>query len=283
VATIHHLSPGTGSGELNHQVELIIGGMTCASCAARVERKLNRLEGVSASVNYATEKARVNYADGVTPEDLVATVARTGYTAELPANRSPDTGPETGSSAGTDGTDLRVLRERLVGSAVLAIQVIAMSMVAMVPGLQVPHNFESLSLCLTAPVVVWGAWPFHRAAWQNLRHGAATMDTLISMGVLVAFLWSCYAWFVAHSPRADGAVGGGRAARQGQGAAACRRGTAAAAQFPPAGPFGAVSRLPAIARNHAPSLRRLAGSISWVRGRRAPPPAGPGAGCPRQR
>jgi Cu+-exporting ATPase len=196
VATIHHLSPGTGSGELNHQVELAIGGMTCASCAARVERKLNRLDGVSASVNYATEKARVNYADGVTPEDLVATVVRTGYTAELPANRSPDTGPETGSSAGTDDTDLRVLRERLVGSAVLAIQVIAMSMVAMVPGLQVPHNFESLSLCLTAPVVAWGAWPFHRAAWQNLRHGTATMDTLISMGVLTAFLWSCYAWFI---------------------------------------------------------------------------------------
>src|SRR3978361_1598516 len=121
-------------------IELSIGGMTCASCAARIEKKLNKLDGVSASVNYATEKARVNYADGVTPEDLVATVARTGYTAELPANRSPDTGPETGSSAGTDGADLRVLRERLVGSAVLAIQVIAMSMVAMVPGLQVPHN-----------------------------------------------------------------------------------------------------------------------------------------------
>jgi Cu+-exporting ATPase len=190
VATIHERSPGTanGPGELNHQIELAIGGMTCASCAARIEKKLNRLEGVNASVNYATEKARVSYVDGVTPEDLVATVTRTGYTAELPEDTSPH--------AGSDGADLRVLRERLVGSAVLAIQVIAMSMAAMMPGLRVPHNFESLSLFLTAPVVTWGAWPFHRAAWQNLRHGAATMDTLISMGVLAAFLWSCYAWFV---------------------------------------------------------------------------------------
>ncbi len=178
----------TGPSELSHQVELAIGGMTCASCAARIEKKLNRLEGVNASVNYATEKARVSYADGVTPEDLVTTVAHTGYTAELPQ--------DTGSDVGTDGAEFQVLRERLVGSAVLAVQVIAMSMLAMVPGLRVPHNFESLSLVLTAPVVVWGAWPFHRAAWRNLRHGSATMDTLISMGVLTAFLWSCYAWFV---------------------------------------------------------------------------------------
>ncbi|MGH3866995.1 MAG: heavy metal translocating P-type ATPase [Pseudonocardiaceae bacterium] len=162
--------------------------MTCASCAARIEKRLNRLEGVNASVNYATEKARVSYTDGVAPEDLVATVARTGYTAELPQ--------DTAIEVGTDGAEFRVLRERLVGSAVLAVQVIAMSMVAMVPGLRVPHNFEALSLFLTAPVVVWGAWPFHQAAWRNLRHGAATMDTLISMGVSAAFLWSCYAWFV---------------------------------------------------------------------------------------
>jgi P-type Cu+ transporter len=178
----------TGPSELSHQVELSIGGMTCASCAARIEKKLNRLEGVNAGVNYATAKARVSYVDGVTPEDLVATVARTGYTAELPQ--------DTGSDAGTDGAEFQVLRERLVGSAVLAVQVIVMSMLAMVPGLRVSHNFESLSLFLTAPVVAWGAWPFHRAAWWNLRHGAATMDTLISMGVSTAFLWSCYAWFV---------------------------------------------------------------------------------------
>jgi Cu+-exporting ATPase len=108
------------------------------------------------------------------------------------ADADPDTKPNTSPA----GTDLKALRERLLGSAVLAVQVIAMSMAAMVPGLKVPHEFEALSLFLTAPIVTWGAWPFHRAAWQNLRHGAATMDTLISMGVLTAFLWSCYAWFV---------------------------------------------------------------------------------------
>jgi Cu+-exporting ATPase len=171
----HDYGPGTpsGSGELTHQVELAIGGMTCASCAARIEKKLNRLAGVRASVNFATEKARVSYADGVTPDDLVATVNHTGYSAQLAQVRSaiPDTD--------VDGAEFRSLRERLVGSAVLAVQVIAISMAEMVPGLRVPHSFESLSLLLTAPVVVWGAWPFHRAAWRNLRHGAATMDTLI--------------------------------------------------------------------------------------------------------
>ncbi len=198
MATIHDRSPGPAAGpdELDYQVELAISGMTCASCAARIEKKLNRLDGVSANVNYATEKAHVRYADGVTPEDLVATVAHTGYTAELPAERPDDTHPHPSPNAETDGVELGVLRERLVGSAVLAIQVIAMSMVSMVSGLQVPHNFEALSLVLTAPVVTWGAWPFHRAAWQNLRHGAVTMDTLVSMGVLTAFLWSCYAWYV---------------------------------------------------------------------------------------
>ncbi|MGH3830652.1 MAG: heavy metal translocating P-type ATPase [Pseudonocardiaceae bacterium] len=179
------------TSEYHHQLELAIGGMTCASCAARLEKRLNRLEGVNASVNYATEKARVSYADGVTPEDLVAMVARTGYTAELPA----DTGAHP---VGSDGADLGALRERLLGTAVLAALVITMSMAAMVPGLRVPHNFDSLSLFLTAPVVIWGAWPFHQAAWRNLRHGTATMDTLVSMGVSAAFFWSCYAWFVAN-------------------------------------------------------------------------------------
>jgi Cu+-exporting ATPase len=194
VATVDDRSAVSGPSELNRRLELTIGGMTCASCAARIEKKLNKLEGVRATVNYATEKARVDHADGVTPEDLVATVTRTGYTAELPADADAD--PDTKPNTSPAGTDLKALRERLLGSAVLAVQVIAMSMAAMVPGLKVPHEFEALSLFLTAPIVTWGAWPFHRAAWQNLRHGAATMDTLISMGVLTAFLWSCYAWFV---------------------------------------------------------------------------------------
>jgi len=190
MSTAHDYGAGTpfGSGELTHQVELAIGGMTCASCAARIEKKLNRLAGVRASVNFATEKARVSYPDGVTPDDLVAAVTHTGYSAQLAYDRA--------ATADTGSAEFRSLRERLVGSAVLGVQVIGMSMAEMVPGLRVPHSFEPLSLLLTIPIVVWGAWPFHRAAWRNLRHGAATMDTLISIGVVTAFLWSCYVWFV---------------------------------------------------------------------------------------
>jgi P-type Cu+ transporter len=185
MATVHDRSVGTvtGPGESAHQVELAIGGMTCASCAARIERKLNRLDGVQASVNYATEKARISYVTGITAEDLVATVARTGYTAEL---AYPETGhPEP--SGQTEG--ILALRKRLAGSAGLAIPVVAM---AMAPALQFP-GWQWLSLLLAAPVAGWGALPFHRAAWRNLWHGTVTMDTLVSMGVLAAFLWSCYA------------------------------------------------------------------------------------------
>jgi P-type Cu+ transporter len=192
VSTLHECGPDTvpRPDGPSHQIELSISGMSCASCAARIEKKLNRLDGVRASVNFATETACVSYADGVTPEDLVATVTRSGYTARLPTDRGQFAGPAA------DDAEIRVLRERLVGSAVLAIQVIALSMAAMIPGLTVPPAFASLSLLLTAPVVIWGAWPFHRAAWRNLRHGTATMDTLVSMGVTAAFLWSCYVWFV---------------------------------------------------------------------------------------
>ena len=183
MASVERRDPATiaGPGGLIHQVELIIGGMTCASCAARVEKKLNRLDGVTASVNYATEKARVRYGDGITPEDLMATVAHTGYTAELPADARPDR------------VELGALRERLLACAPLTIGVVAMA-IAMALRVRWPNNLGMLSLMLTAPVVLWGASPFHRAAWRNLRHGTATMDTLISMGVLVAFGWSCYAW-----------------------------------------------------------------------------------------
>ncbi|HVE96050.1 MAG TPA: heavy metal translocating P-type ATPase [Pseudonocardiaceae bacterium] len=172
----------TGPGEPTHQVELAIGGMSCASCAARIERKLNRLTGVNASVNYATEKARISYPDGVTPEELLTTVVNTGYTAELAAT---EVAP---ASDGPEADGIRALRQRLVGSAVLATPVIA---TAMVPALQFP-GWQWLSLLLAVPVAVWGALPFHRTAWRNLQHGAVTMDTLVSMGVLAAFLWSCY-------------------------------------------------------------------------------------------
>ncbi|NGY61277.1 copper-translocating P-type ATPase [Lentzea sp. NEAU-D13] len=166
------------------EIELSIGGMTCASCAARIERKLNKLDGVQATVNYATEKARVSFPESLTAEDLVKVVENTGYTAELPAPPQVDTQVE-------EADPTRSLRQRLIASVVLTVPVIAM---AMIPALQFTY-WQWLSLTLAAPVVVWAAWPFHKAAWTNLRHGAATMDTLISIGVGAAFLWSLYALF----------------------------------------------------------------------------------------
>ncbi|SDO58360.1 heavy metal translocating P-type ATPase [Lentzea jiangxiensis] len=169
------------------RIELSIGGMTCASCAARIERKLNKLDGVQASVNYATEKARVSFPETFTAEELVKVVENTGYTAELPA---PPQAAGSAEKAEEDPT--RTLRQRLITSIVLTVPVIAL---AMIPALQFTH-WQWLSLTLAAPVVVWAAWPFHKAAWTNLRHGAATMDTLISIGVAAAFLWSLYALFL---------------------------------------------------------------------------------------
>jgi Cu+-exporting ATPase len=172
-------------------IELAIGGMTCASCANRIERKLNKLDGVTATVNYATEKARVNAPEGVDPATLVAQVEAAGYRAELPKPPATEAGgAEAGEGATDGGSDTtRALRQRLVTSVVLAVPVIAL---AMIPALQFTY-WQWISLALAGPVVTWAAWPFHRAAWANLRHGAATMDTLISMGVLAAFAWSLYA------------------------------------------------------------------------------------------
>ncbi|MFD8244199.1 heavy metal translocating P-type ATPase [Nocardia sp. NPDC059691] len=166
------------------QVELVIGGMTCASCAARIEKKLNKLDGVTATVNYATEKARVDVTGDVSPDDLIATVEQAGYTAALPAPPKPQ-------EIAAEEDPAASLRTRLLISVALSVPVIAM---AMIPALQFT-NWQWLSLTLAAPVVVWGALPFHRAAWTNLRHGAATMDTLISMGTLAALGWSLYALF----------------------------------------------------------------------------------------
>ncbi|MET9151473.1 heavy metal translocating P-type ATPase [Streptomyces griseoflavus] len=171
------------------EVELLIGGMTCASCAARVEKKLNRMDGVTATVNYATEKARITYPPGVEVADLITTVVRTGYTAEEPA---PARDADEGSPAGQADPELAALRRRLTVSALLSLPVV---LLAMVPALQF-DNWQWLSLTLAAPVVVWGAAPFHRAAWTNLRHGAATMDTLVSVGTLAAFGWSLWALFL---------------------------------------------------------------------------------------
>ncbi|MFC5880672.1 heavy metal translocating P-type ATPase [Streptomyces virginiae] len=177
-------------------VELSIGGMTCASCAARIEKKLNRMDGVEATVNYATEKAHVSYGDGVRVADLIATVVKTGYTAEEPAPPAPAP-PAAGQEEPPAAPDpvLSALRQRLLVSAALALPVV---LFAMIPSLQF-DNWQWLSLTLAAPVVVWGGFPFHKAAWTNARHGAATMDTLVSVGTLAAFAWSLWALFLGHA------------------------------------------------------------------------------------
>ncbi|MBB3037254.1 heavy metal translocating P-type ATPase [Hoyosella altamirensis] len=170
-------------------IDLDIGGMTCASCASRIEKKLNRIEGVTASVNFATEKAHITTAaDDVTPNDLISVVEKTGYTALL---HRPDV---TGTAADIDAEDnaaVKKLRLRLIISAVLSVPVIAM---AMIPALQFNY-WQWVSLALATPVVAWGGWPFHRATILNARHRTVTMDTLISIGTLAAFGWSVYALF----------------------------------------------------------------------------------------
>jgi Cu+-exporting ATPase len=170
-------------------VEFDIGGMTCASCATRIERKLNRIDGVEASVNYATEKARVRSTDPDDPTALTATliaaIESAGYSAQVPPplhSAAPERAPRDEAAE---------LARRLIVSTALALPVVLLSMI---PVLQFT-NWQWLALTLAAPVAVWGAWPFHRAAWVNARHGATTMDTLISVGVLAAFGWSLYALF----------------------------------------------------------------------------------------
>ena len=169
------------------RVDLLVGGMTCASCATRIEKKLNRMPGVEASVNYATEKASVYLPEGTSLEQAIAVIEDTGYTAEKPHP------PEAVVLDAPSQQDLEVaeLRRRLILSAILTVPVVILSMI---PPLQF-NNWQWLALTLAAPVAVWGAWPFHRAAWINLRHGAATMDTLISLGVLAALGWSLFALF----------------------------------------------------------------------------------------
>jgi P-type Cu+ transporter len=176
----------------NQHVELPITGMTCASCANRIERKLNRLDGVSATVNYAIEKATVDYdPDVAAPEDLLGAVEAAGYQAVLPA-AEPARAGRGHAHPDLAEDETAALRRRLVISAALSLPVLVL---AMVPALQF-DNWQWLSLQLATPVVIWGAWPFHKAAWQNAKHAAATMDTLISVGVSAAWLWSLYALFL---------------------------------------------------------------------------------------
>ncbi len=186
----------TAGASSTDQVELEIGGMTCASCAARIEKKLNKIAGVQATVNYATERARVTFPAGGDPADLIGAVEAVGYKAKLPDKREPSRRPGAASRTEDpgvrDGSELDLLRRRFVISTALTAPVVAM---AMIPTLQF-RNWQWMSLTLAAPVVIWGAYPFHRAAWANLRHGAATMDTLISVGTLAAFGWSLWALFL---------------------------------------------------------------------------------------
>ena len=177
------MSATESSAPANSQVEFAIGGMTCASCAARIERRLNRMDGVTARVNYATEQAHVEFPDTVSPDDLIGQVEAAGYTATVPRPRGEE------RPADTEQDETRPLRDRFLTSVVLSVPVIAL---AMIPALQFTY-WQWISLTLAAPVVVYGGWPFHKAAWANLRHGAATMDTLISMGTLAAFGWSLWA------------------------------------------------------------------------------------------
>jgi Cu+-exporting ATPase len=173
------------SAPTSERLELPISGMTCASCANRIERNLNKLDGVTATVNYATEKARVQFDPGaVDPEQFVEAVEAAGYSATLPSSEPAEAESEEDASA--------PLRRRLIISLVLSAPVL---LLAMIPALQF-DNFQWLSLNLVTPVVLWAAWPFHQAAWANLKHGAATMDTLVSVGVLAAWLWSLYALFI---------------------------------------------------------------------------------------
>lgn len=193
-----------GAPTVLEKVELDISGMTCASCAARIEKKLNRLDGVNASVNYATESAIIDVPVGYDPAQLVETVEGVGYHVEG-VHTSGDADDEVAGLSVSDdlgdreAAELATARQRLIITAILSLPVIAVSMI---PALQF-RNWQWAALVLASPVVVWGAYPFHRATWLNLRHGAATMDTLISMGVLASYGWSLYALFIGEAGMSD--------------------------------------------------------------------------------
>lgn len=176
--------------------DLTVGGMTCAACVNRVEKRLGRIEGVSATVNLATGRARVLHPPGVTAADLVAAVERAGYTAGLHSPPRPPQRPEGEATDAVPEED-RAERERLLITALLCGPVLVLSMV---PALQF-RNWQWLCLVLAAPVAVWSAWPFHVRALRGLRHSAATMDTLVSLGVAASFLWSLYALFLGGAGR----------------------------------------------------------------------------------
>jgi P-type Cu+ transporter len=198
MSTVTGAGPAAARGGAVRAVELAIGGMTCASCAARVEKKLSKLDGVSATVNLATGTARVTCPAMMPATELISVVEQAGYTAALlsPGGRPPGDPPSGGKPFPPD--PLGPLRQRLLVSLTLAIPVVAL---AMIPPLQF-RNWQWACLALASPVAVWGAWPFHRTAVAGARHGAATMDTLVSVGVAAAYLWSVYALFFGAAGRA---------------------------------------------------------------------------------
>jgi P-type Cu+ transporter len=171
-------------------MELAIGGMTCASCAARVEKQLTKLDGVTATVNLATETATISYPAALAAADLIAVIEQAGYSARRQADPAAAGAPAAGAPAAGPADDAaRLDAARLAACLVLAVPVV---LLAMVPGWQF-RGWAWLSFVLATPVALWGAWPFHRAALVNARHGVATMDTLISIGVTAAYAWSLYA------------------------------------------------------------------------------------------
>ncbi|PSJ29366.1 heavy metal translocating P-type ATPase [Streptosporangium nondiastaticum] len=188
----------TGTATATATTELIVGGMTCAACVARVEKKLGRVDGVSATVNLATGRARVSHPAGVTAAELMAVVEGAGFTAALP-EPEPGSEPEDGKDKDADAGATAGALTRLLVTALLSVPVLVLSMA---PGLQF-RNWQWLCFVLATPVAVWGAWPFHERALRGLRHSAATMDTLVSLGVLASYSWSAYALFFGGAGRPD--------------------------------------------------------------------------------
>ena len=195
MSTVADAGPAAAEGGGVRAVELAIGGMTCASCAVRVEKKLSKLDGVTATVNLATGTARVSFPAMMPAAELISAVEQAGYTAALPA---PPGEPAAAAGKEDDTGETAALRQRLLVSLALAVPVVAL---AMIPPLQF-RNWQWACLALASPVAVWGAWPFHRAAVVSARHSAATMDTLVSVGVTAAYLWSVYALFFGAAGRA---------------------------------------------------------------------------------
>jgi Cu+-exporting ATPase len=189
VVDVAAASPLTDVAPGTTQVELVIGGMTCAACAVRVQTKLNKLDGVTATVNLSTERAHVTAPAQVSPAELVKVVEAAGYSAELARPEAADT------SFAADGATVKRLRRRLILALVFFVPLTDLSIVLSIfPWSRFP-GWQWVLVALAAPVAIWAAWPFHQAALRQARHLSFSMDTLVSMGILAACGWSIYAIF----------------------------------------------------------------------------------------